>query len=90
MSIRIQLLDSCHLHILANVAPGVFDRAVDPDLAAEYLSNSHNHISVAIDDQLVVGMASAIDYVHPDKPRQLWINEVGVASDYRGKGIGKQ
>jgi hypothetical protein len=27
----------------------------------------------------VVGFASAVHYVHPDKAPELWINEVGVA-----------
>ena len=34
-------------------------------------------------------MASAVHYVHPDKPPDLWINEVGVASSHRGRGIGQ-
>jgi aminoglycoside 6'-N-acetyltransferase I len=34
-------------------------------------------------------MASAVHYVHPDKPRQLWINEVGVIESHRNQGIGK-
>lgn len=44
---------------------------------------------VAIDDGLVVGMASGVHYVHPDKPAELWINEVGVASSHRGRGIAR-
>jgi len=40
-------------------------------------------------DDTVVGFASAVDYLHPDKPPELWINEVGVAPAYKGKGIGK-
>lgn len=33
---------------------------------------------------------SAVEYVHPDKPApELWINEVGVASTHRGRGVGK-
>ena len=37
-----------------------------------------------------MGMASALHYVHPDKPNELWINEVGVAPAYQRRGIGKQ
>lgn len=90
MNIKIQILEPGDLDVLTNVAPGVFDRPVAPELAAQFLNNSHHHMVVAIDDRTVVGMASAIDYIHPDKPLQLWINEVGVASEYQGKGIGKQ
>jgi aminoglycoside 6'-N-acetyltransferase I len=32
-------------------------------------------------------MASAVHYVHPDKPPELWINEVGVAATHRRTGL---
>ena len=35
-------------------------------------------------------MVSAVDYVHPDKPRELWINEVGVSPQWQQRGIGKK
>jgi aminoglycoside 6'-N-acetyltransferase I len=34
-------------------------------------------------------MASAVEYFHPDKSPQLWINEVGVAPTHRRRGIGR-
>jgi aminoglycoside 6'-N-acetyltransferase I len=74
---------------LTKVAPGVFDQAVDKYLTSEFLNDPRHHLAVAIEDGLVVGMTSAVHYVHPDKPPQLWINEVGVAPTHRGKGLGK-
>ena len=44
---------------------------------------------VALDDGTVVGMASAVNYVNPDKPPELWINEVGVAPTHRRRGVGR-
>ena len=38
---------------------------------------------------MIVGFASAVHYVHPDKASELWINEVCVASNYHRRGIGK-
>jgi aminoglycoside 6'-N-acetyltransferase I len=35
-------------------------------------------------------MASAVHYVHPDKPPQLWINEVSVSPAYQRRGVGRQ
>ena len=35
-------------------------------------------------------MASAVHYVHPDKPADLWVNEVGVAATHRGQGIARR
>ena len=29
-------------------------------------------------------------YVHPDKPVELWINEVGVAPSHQRRGIGRK
>ena len=37
----------------------------------------------------MIGFASAVHYIHPDKPPELWINELGVASSHQGQGIGK-
>lgn len=74
--------------VLERVAPGVFDHAVDSDCAEAFLVDPHLHIAVAIEDEEIVGFASAVDYIHPDKPREMWINEVAVAPDRRKAGIG--
>ena len=72
-----------------NVAPGVFDNDLDPRLVAEFLSDNRHHLAVAVDNGQVIGFASGVHYVHPDKPSELWINEVGVASEHHGRGVGK-
>lgn len=73
--------------ILSRVDPDVFDHPVQSKLAAEFLADPRHHIVVALDADLVVGMATGVHYVHPDKPAELFINEVGVASGYRRRGI---
>lgn len=88
MTIEIKILQSGDEHILANVAPEVFDNAVIPAQAAAFLRDARHHLAVALDDGLVVGVASAVDYIHPDKPVELWINEVGVAPTHQRRGIG--
>ena len=90
MSIDIRILEAGDEAVLANVAPGVFDNDVDPGLSSEFLSDARHHLAVALDGGLVVGFASAVDYVHPDKPRELWINEVGVAPSHQRQGLGRQ
>jgi len=73
-----------------NVADGVFDDGLDAAATRTFLDDPRHHLAVAIDDALVVGFASGVHYVHPDKPcPELWINEVGVADAYQGRGIGK-
>src|SRR5687767_3857571 len=75
--------------VLGDVAPGVFDDAIEPRLVLEFLSDPRHHLAVAIDSCQVIGFASGVHYVHPDKPAELWINEVGVAPSHQGRGIGK-
>jgi aminoglycoside 6'-N-acetyltransferase I len=75
---------------LEDVAPGVFDLPVQPALIAQFLADPRLHLAVALDAARIVGFASAVHYVHPDKPAELWINEVGVAPAYQRQGIGKR
>ena len=86
---EVRLLQMGDEQILHHVAEGVFDNPIDSDLTAKYLANPHNHIAVAIEDDVVVGFASGLDYIHPDKKAQMWINEVGVAPTHRRRGIGR-
>ncbi len=88
--IEIRLLDEQDAALLANCAPDVFDDVVQPLLASEFLADPRHHIVAAIDHNQVVGFVSAVDYVHPDKPRELWINEVGVAASHRRLGLAKR
>lgn len=76
--------------LLARAAGDVFDHPVDPDLTAEFLSDPRHHLAIAIDAGQVVGMASGVHYIHPDKAPELWVNEVGVAPSHRGQGVGRR
>ncbi|MFK7847824.1 MAG: GNAT family N-acetyltransferase [Rhodothermales bacterium] len=95
MSIEIQLLTTDNTALLSNLAPEVFDQEINPQYLQAFLADDRHIMFVAIDnksanDITVVGMASAVEYFHPDKPAQLWINEVGVATTHRRRGIGRK
>ncbi len=89
-SIEVTLLGPGEAHLLDRVAPDVFDHEIVPANAAAFLAEPHCHLAVAIDDGVVVGFASALDYLGPDKPRELWIDEVGVAPSHHRRGLGKR
>ncbi|MGC3971401.1 MAG: GNAT family N-acetyltransferase [Pirellulales bacterium] len=72
------------------VAAGVFDNPLHDALCDEFLNDPRHHLAVAIDAGIVVGMASGVHYIHPDKAPELWINEVGVAPSHQNQGIGRQ
>ena len=89
MPFAVRVLTTGDAALLSRVAEGVFDNPVDPQRSAEFLRDPRLHMAVAIDSGLVVGFASGVDYIHPDKPAEMWINEVGVAPTHRQQGIGK-
>jgi len=86
----IKVLRAADEPVLGTTGPDVFDDALDSRATKEFLNDPRHHLVVAVDDGAVVGFASAVHYVHPDKPRpELWINEVGVAATHRGLGVGR-
>jgi ribosomal protein S18 acetylase RimI-like enzyme len=89
VTLEIRLLGPDDGHLLQRVADGVFDGPVEQRWLREFLGDARHHMTVALDRGLVVGMVSAVDYVHPDKAPQLWINEVGVAPSHRRRGIAR-
>jgi aminoglycoside 6'-N-acetyltransferase I len=76
--------------VLSNVAADVFDGPLSPRLVAECLNDPRHHLVVAVAAGLVVGFVSAVHYVNPDKPAELWINEVGVAPSHQQQGLGRR
>lgn len=88
-SVAIRVLGRGDAAVFRNVASGVFDNRVDPKLAEEFLADPRHHMAVALASEQIVGMVSAVHYVHPDKPAELWLNEIGVAPAFQRQGIGK-
>lgn len=89
-SITIRLLGPADAAVLDNVAPDVFDNPIDPRWTAVFFADPRHHLVVALDGDLVVGFASGVHYVHPDKAPELFVNEVGVAPAYQQQGIGRR
>ncbi|NEQ50910.1 MAG: GNAT family N-acetyltransferase [Leptolyngbya sp. SIO3F4] len=90
MSIEIVSLSHCNKELLNNIAPEVFDYEINSQYLADFLDDPRHIMYLAVDERVVVGMASAVEYFHPDKPPQLWINEIGVTISHRRRGIGRQ
>ena len=75
---------------LDSVAEGVFDEAIRQDEARAFLKDPSHIMMLAIENEMVVGMASGVVIRHPDKLQELWINEVGVADRARGNGLAQR
>jgi ribosomal protein S18 acetylase RimI-like enzyme len=90
MTVEIRFLGPNDAPVLDRCADDVFDEPISPELTSEFLNDARHHVVVGIEDGVIVGMATGVHYVHPDKPAQLFINEVGVASSHRERGIGRR
>lgn len=85
--IEIRLIGEADLDLLVSADTSVFDEPIDPALARAYLAHPDYRIALATDGDRVVGMATGMFYFHPDKPLELFVNEVGVAESYQRRGI---
>lgn len=88
-TIDIVLVDASNAALLDHVAEGVFDHPVQPELLRAFLQNPANVLVVAVVAAEVVGMATGIAYLHPDKPLALFINEVGVSPRCQRQGVAR-
>lgn len=90
MTLQIIPLNKTNAGCLDTLAPDVFDNAIEPAQLEKFIDDPRHLMMLAIEDGAVVAMASAVEYFHPDKKPQLWINEIGVTPNKRRRGIGKR
>ena len=88
--IEIRLLGPGDAAMLETVADDVFDEPVDPGRLAACLAEPNHHMIVALHDGVVVGQTAAVVHRHPDKPTELYIDEVGVSPAYRRRGVARR
>ncbi len=87
MTYPIHIATPATAHLFDHPHDDVFDRPLDADLLSSYLADPRLHIVVAMDGTQLIGMCSGMHYHHPDKPPQMWINELGVADPWRRQGL---
>lgn len=88
--IDVRMLESHEAHLLEDIASDVFDAKVEAAWRDEFLADPRHHLAVAFDGSRVIGMASGVHYLHPDKPPELFINEAGVSEPYQNQGVGRR
>ena len=70
-----------------DIAPDVFDEPIHPDRVEAYLAEPGHLMILAFEDGRVVGQCAAVIHRHPDKPTELYVDEVGTASTHLQQGI---
>ena len=71
------------------IAPEVFDEPVDPGRLRVYLRAPGHMMVLALERDLVVGQCAGVLHRHPEKPTELYVDEVGTASTHRRQGIAR-
>ena len=71
------------------LAPDVFDDAIDPARLVAYLKTPGHLMILAFEGDLVVGQCAGVIHHHPDKPTELYVDEVGTASTHLRQGIAR-
>ena len=68
---------------------GLFDDAPTPEWTADFLASPGHHLLMALDGDRAIGFVSCVEMVHPDKGRELFLYELGVAEGHRRSGVGR-
>lgn len=87
MSVEIRRIGPGDAAILNRVAEDVFDDDIDPAKLAAYLVTPGHMMVLAVADGLVVGQARGMVQRHPDKPTELYIDNLGVTPDRQREKI---
>jgi len=90
MDIGIRRLTFDDTAILHRVAVDVFDEPVNAKRLAAYLAEPGHLMIVALAGDEVVAQCAAVIHRHPDKPTELYIDEVGVSPTFQRQGIARQ
>lgn len=75
--------------LFERVAAEVFDAPVDAKRLSAYLDAPGHYMILALSGGEVVGQVAAVVHRHPDKPTELYIDEVGVADGFRRRGVAR-
>lgn len=90
MPVEIRRVSPADAILFERVAEEVFDAPVDSRRLAAYLAQPGHLMIVALRDGLVVGQTAAVIHRHPDKPTELYVDEVGVTPGLHRQGIARR
>ena len=73
-----------------NALEPLFDHAVQPRAAEEFLRQAGHHLLVAYEQAQPVGFVSGVEMTHPDKGTEMFLYELAVDERFRRRGIGRR
>ncbi len=85
-AIDVRRLDASDLSVIEE--SDVFDNDVVPAEARAFLDDANHEIVGALQDGRLIGFASGVVLLHPDKAPTLLVSEVGVDEAFQRRGVG--
>lgn len=73
---------------LVHRAAALFDDAPRDDASTRFLTADDHHLLFAFDGDEAVGFVTGVELTHPDKGLEMFLYELGVLEDARGRGVG--
>lgn len=87
--ITIRHLGPDDLDLLVTVEPELFDGPVTRDRAAAFLADPQHELLVAFDGDHAVAKVTANVLLSPDKPPQMFVNEVDTRESHQRRGLAR-
>ena len=87
-TITIRALGPEDVDVLDRVRPGTFRESPDPVHAWAFLTTGVNAMAAALTRGEVIGYATGLVVLHPDRPREFLVTDISVHPDFRGRGLG--
>lgn len=87
MTFQIQRVTPGDARLFDRVADGVFDEPIDPERLIAWLGAGGHLMVVALEDEQIIGQCAAVLHLHPDKPTELYVDEVGTADAHLRRGV---
>lgn len=85
--IEYNLITADNAALLDHIEKGVYEAPIKADFLAASLANPHQILIVAVVGGAVVGKAQAYIFYFPEKPAEIYIEEIDVAKKWRRQGV---
>lgn len=83
--VRLHPGDEQRIHDAAHL----FDDPPRKDATTRFLAEPTHHLLLAYEDGRPAGFVSGVEVTHPDKGTEMFLYELGVAEQFRRRGIGR-
>ena len=87
MAIEIIQLSESNMDVLNNYDEDIFDEKIDTYSLAAMLKERNNILLVAVNEGVVIGQVLGVIHRHPDKPTELYIDDLGVSEKFQRRGV---